>query len=151
NLSSPASAVFTINAAATKLAFSAQPSDAATGAAINPSVQVAIEDANGNVVTNATNSVTLSIGANPGGATLSGALTAPPVNGVAAFSNLSLNKAGSGYTLTATSNPALTGATSASFNVIVSTLAPPVISPNGGNYTGPVIVRLSTTSVGAAI
>jgi hypothetical protein len=38
------------------------------------------------------------------------------VNGVATFSNLSINKTGSGYTLTA-SHSGLTSATSSSFNV----------------------------------
>ena len=38
------------------------------------------------------------------------------VNGVATFSNLSINNAGTGYTLTA-SDGALTGATSSAFNL----------------------------------
>jgi len=38
------------------------------------------------------------------------------VNGVATFSNLSINKAGTGYTLSATSS-GLTGATSNAFNI----------------------------------
>ena len=46
--------------------------------------------------------MTLSLGNNPGGGTLSGTLTVAAVNGVATFNNLSINAAGSGYTLVAT-------------------------------------------------
>lgn len=46
--------------------------------------------------------VTLALGANPGGAKLSGTLTVNARDGVASFSDLAINRAGSGYTLTAT-------------------------------------------------
>ena len=57
----------------TKLAFIQGPSNAAAGATISPAVTVAVEDANGNVETtdNAT-TVSLAIGTNPGGGTLTG-------------------------------------------------------------------------------
>ena len=58
--------------------------------------------------------MTLAIGTNPGGGTLSGTTTVAAVNGVATFSNLSINKVGTGYTLTA-SDGSLTAATSSSF------------------------------------
>ena len=45
--------------------------------------------------------VTLAIGTNPGGGTLSGTLTVTVSGGVATFSDLSIDKAGSGYTLAA--------------------------------------------------
>ena len=48
--------------------------------------------------------VTLSLGANPGGATLSGTLTVNAHYGVASFNDLTIDKAGSGYTLTATAD-----------------------------------------------
>ena len=41
----------------------------------------------------------MAIGTNPGGGTLSGTTTVAAVAGVATFSNLSINKAGTGYTL----------------------------------------------------
>ena len=53
---------------ATRLGFVVQPSPVATGAVIVPAVQVAIQDAGGATVTSSTAPVTLSIGANPGGA-----------------------------------------------------------------------------------
>src|SRR5262249_29766745 len=68
------------------------------------------------VTTDNTDSVTVTLGANPGGAVLSGTTTVRVSAGVATFANLSLNQPGSGYTLVATSG-ALTGATSAAFAV----------------------------------
>ncbi len=111
-LTSATSNSFTIAAgAATTLAFTVQPTNAIAGAAITPAVQVSIEDANGNVVTTATNAVTIAIGTNPGGGTLSGTATAAAVAGVATFSTLSIDKTGTGYTLAA-SSAGFTGATS---------------------------------------
>lgn len=107
----------TVNSAsaASKLAFTAPLSNAAAGVPITPAVQVAIQDAFGNTVTSATSPITLAFGTNPSGGTLSGA-SAPTVSGVATFSNLSIDKAGTGYTLVATSGT-LTQATSNSFDI----------------------------------
>ena len=102
----------------TKLAFVQGPSNTAAGAAITPAVKVAVEDANGNVETsdNAT-TVSLAIGTNPGGGTLSGGSAVTVATGIATFSGLSINTAGTGYTLTASSTPSYTAATSAAFNI----------------------------------
>ena len=97
------------------LSFTVPPSATGAGAVITPSVQVAILDAYGNP-TASTASVTLAIGTNPGGGTLSGTATVAAVAGVATFPGLSIDKAGTGYTLVANS-AGLTAATSASFNV----------------------------------
>jgi hypothetical protein len=102
---------------ATKLAFLQQPVNTGAGASITPAVKVAIQDANGNTVTSATQSVTLAIGANPAGGTLSGTATVSAVSGVATFSNLSIDKAGEGYTLTAAAS-GLAGATSSAFEIL---------------------------------
>src|SRR5262249_50160021 len=69
----------------------------------------------GNVATNSTASVSVALANNPGAATLSGTTTVQAVNGVATFSNLSLNKAGTGYTFKATQGALM--ATSTAFNV----------------------------------
>src|SRR4029079_15535346 len=97
--------------AANKLAFSVQPSNTTAGASISPAVKVEVRDSNGNVVTSSSASVTLAIGTNPASGTLSGTKTVVAVNGVATFSDLSIDKAGTGYTLSA-SSAGLTGATS---------------------------------------
>jgi hypothetical protein len=97
---------------AAKLAFSHQPSNALTGAPISPAITVTVEDANGNVVTTASNQVTLAL---TSGAGLGGILTATPSNGVATFSNVTESAAGT-YMLSATS-AGLAAATSAGFSI----------------------------------
>lgn len=101
---------------ASQLFFAQAPTNAASGAAISPAVQVSVLDAYGNVVTSSSASVTMTIGTNPSSGTLSGTTTVPATAGVSIFSNLSINNAGTGYTLTASSSP-LTPVTSASFNI----------------------------------
>ena len=112
--SAVASSVLTITPAhpPAKLAFLQQPENALTGAVISPAVQVQVEDADGNLVANATNVVTLALTAGTG---LGGTLTATAQNGIASFSNLTVSTAGN-YTLLATST-GLTSATSAAFTV----------------------------------
>ena len=103
---------------ATQLAFVQQPTNTAVNTSIAPAVTVAIEDADGNVETgdNSTQ-VTLAIGTNPGIGTLTGGSVATVSSGIATFSILSINKVGTGYTLTASSNPPYTPATSSTFNI----------------------------------
>jgi autotransporter-associated beta strand protein len=111
----PGFAPFTINAGtAAKLAFVQQPTDPAAGATISPAVTVAVEDANNNIVTGDTSTVTLTLssGTFAGGATT---VTANAVGGVATFSNLIASAAGS-YTLTA-SDGSLAGVDSNSFTI----------------------------------
>ena len=117
SLTSATSGTFNITAGTpAKLVFTVQPSTTAAGAPIAPAVTVTVEDASGNQVTGATNAVTIAIGTNPGGATLGGTVTVNAVNGVATFSNLSLNVSSMGYMLAA-SSAGLTGATSGAFSV----------------------------------
>ncbi|HEY3279259.1 MAG TPA: hypothetical protein VGJ83_02005 [Gemmatimonadales bacterium] len=105
-----------------KLAFSVQPSAATAGTALTPGVQVTVQDALGNTVSSATTSVTVAIGANPGGGTLAGTVTKSAVNGVASFFDLSIDRAGTGYTLTAAAS-GLASATSTGFSITSSTTA----------------------------
>jgi hypothetical protein len=109
-------AVTVTPAPAATLAFTVQPSNTTAGGTVTPAVQVEIRDQFGNRATGATNDVTVAIGTNPGGGTLSGTTTVAAVAGVATFSNLSVNNAGTGYTLTAAAT-GLAGATSSAFNV----------------------------------
>ena len=105
-----------LKAAPAQLAFAVQPSRAAVDQPILPPVQVAIRDRFGNTVGSADHTVTLALGANPGGAHLLGTLTAAAVNGIATFSGLRLDRAGAVYTLVATS-PGLDDATSNGFTI----------------------------------
>jgi len=117
NLTAATSTAFTITVGApAKLAFGMQPSTTQVGSAIAPAVTVRVLDSQNNLVTTATHTVTLAIDTNPGGGTLSGTKTVSAVNGVATFSNLSINKTGTGYTLQATATGP-TPATSSAFNI----------------------------------
>jgi len=107
---------------ATKLAFLVQPGNTVSGAAIAPSVTVQVQDAAGNLVTGSTAPVTVAIGTNPASGTLSGTQTVNAVAGVATFGSLSIDKAGSGYTLTAGST-GLSSATSNAFNITAGAVA----------------------------
>jgi VCBS repeat-containing protein len=114
---------FTANvgaSSATRVAFTRGPQNTAAGASLTPPLQVSILDAGGNTVTTATDAVTLSLDANPTGATLSGTVTVNAINGVASFPGLSLDKVGSGYTLAA-SAAGLTGDISAPFDILPGT------------------------------
>ncbi len=84
------------------LAFLTQPAGAAAGAPITPAIQVIAQDTLGNVLTDFNSSVTLAIGINPGGGTLSGRTTVAASGGLAVFDSLRIDKPGVGYTLTAT-------------------------------------------------
>jgi MYXO-CTERM domain-containing protein len=79
-------------------------------------VQVELQDALGTPLTTQAAEVTVALGANPEGGALLGTTTATTVNGVATFSDLSIRKAGNGYSLVA-SAPGFTGATSPAFEV----------------------------------
>jgi alpha-tubulin suppressor-like RCC1 family protein len=109
-------ATVTVDQVGVELAFVVQPAEEYVGVTIDPGVKVEIRDANGHSVEDADEVVTLAIGNNPGGGTLSGTTTVVPVDGVATFDNLTIDEAGTGYTLTATSGT-VPAATSASFDV----------------------------------
>ena len=101
---------------ATQLAFTGQPTSPSAGAPIAPAIQATALDARGNTATGFTGMVTLAFGTNPGGGSLSGTASVAAVNGVTRFTNLSVDKVGTGYTLTASAT-GLTGTTSAAFTV----------------------------------
>ncbi len=95
------------------------------------SLTVAVEDSNGIIDPAYNGSVSVSLGNNPGGSTLGGTLTTTAVDGVATFSNLTLNNSGTGYTLHVTQS-GLASATTNAFNV---TSAAPVVTPSGAINT----------------
>ena len=97
------------------LKFLVQPTSGTTGTTITPALQVEVQDAFGNRIPGATNAVTIALQNNPSGATLSGTTTVAAVNGVATFSDLSIDLPGTGYTLIATS-PGLTNVVSNAFD-----------------------------------
>jgi sugar lactone lactonase YvrE len=74
---------------------------------------VQAQDSSGNLITSFNGTVTVALAMNPGGATLGGTLTVTASGGAATFSGLTLDKAGSGYTLVATTSGLGQGVTSA--------------------------------------
>jgi hypothetical protein len=112
------SATVTVSpAAADHLVFLQPPADTGAGQPLGP-LAVAIVDQFGNVETGDNNdTITLSLGANPGGGTLGGTMAVTVVNGVATFDDLSIDMAGMGYTVHATVDGGLPGLDSDPFNV----------------------------------
>jgi alpha-tubulin suppressor-like RCC1 family protein len=122
-------------AVATQLTITAQPANAVAGSVIVPAIVVAANDATGHLVSSFEGPVSLSLGANPGGATLSGTTTVSAISGVATFANLALDKVGSRYTLVATA-ASLSPASSGLFDVTPGAVS--VIAKRGGDLqSGP--------------
>lgn len=99
--------------AATKLAFTSQPANVNINVTMS-AVVVAIQDANGNTVTSS--SATVALALTTGGGTLAGTLSKSATNGVVTFADLSIDTAGLGDRLTATST-GLTQVVSNTFDV----------------------------------
>ncbi len=111
--------VVALNPAQQHLGFTVQPTTTLPLMAIQPPVRVTVVDDLGNTVTGFTGSVTVAIGHNGGlvtPGTLSGTKTVAAVNGVATFSDLTIDQPGNGYTLVVTA-AGVTGAESAAFNI----------------------------------
>lgn len=122
---------------ATHLLFVTQPANATAGAPIR--VQVSAVDSNGGVVAVFNGRVTLALAANPGGDALHGTVTVTAVQGTATFTDVRIDQAASGYTISAATS-GLTGATSGSFDVSAG-------SPVAATYT----TQPSSTASGATI
>src|SRR5439155_1306293 len=123
------------------LVYLVPPSAVAAGAHITPAMQVEVRDQFGNRVTTATAGIALAIGTNPSG----GALTVTPrnaVSGVATFDDASIDKAGTGYTLVASSG-GLGPVTSNPFNVTPAAAASIALSA-GNNQTATVGTAVAT-------
>ena len=105
---------------AAKLIFTAQPTGGIAGSAFDTQPVVAVEDAEGNVVTSYLGLIVLTITAGTGDseARLLGGTKTGLVNGTVDFRYISIDKAGVGYTLTASSG-----------NLIPATSAPLTILP----------------------
>ncbi len=118
-----------------KLAFGTQPVGSAAGTPFATQPVVKVQDSGGNTATTGTVSVTLALGANTAGGTLtcSGGLTKTAVAGVATFDGCTIDKMGSGYTLVATAT-GLAAATSTPFAMTVGAAAKLIFDkqPNGG-------------------
>lgn len=121
-------------AAANHLVFGQQPTNVNPGAVISPAVTVRMLDVYNNLLANDNaDQVTLAIGSNPGAGTLSGTTTVTVSGGIATFTNLSIDQAGVGYTLTAGS-VAANPVTSVGFTVAVNDVVEAFDSGNLNAY-----------------
>jgi hypothetical protein len=111
--------------------------NAPAGSPITPAVQVKFFDGGGNLASSATNSVTVAIETNPASGTLSGTKTISAVNGIASFADLSIDRTGNGYTLSAISS-GLATVSSPAFNILLSS-APVALSPLTASVTSGVV------------
>jgi hypothetical protein len=115
-LTSGSTALFDV---ADRLAFTTQPVATAAGVAFTTQPVVAVRAGpSATAIHDSGTTVTLALGTNPGGAVLTctGGLSKVAVAGLATFAGCAISKAGTGYTLIATS-AGLTSATSAAFTV----------------------------------
>ena len=130
------SASLTVSAAAaSKLAITTQPGGGTGGTAWATQPVVKVQDTYSNVATSNTSNVTFAITTNPSAGTLSGTTTVAASAGVATFTNLSIDKAGNGYIITATDG-ALTSTASSGFNITVGAAAKLAFTTQPGGGTG---------------
>ena len=104
---------------ATHLAFLQQPTDTVYGTAIDPAVTVQVLDANGDLVTESSASILLTLA--PAGVVLRGVDPVEAVNGIATFPDLTVGQVVGDFTLLAQS-PALMDALSAPFRMLPAPL-----------------------------
>ena len=93
------------------LEFFVQPNTANVGQ-IMTAVEVAVRDTLGGIESDFTGAITITLASNPTGASLSGTKVVRPVNGIASFNNLAIDKAGT-YTLLASAGGAASVTSSA--------------------------------------
>lgn len=136
--------------AAAKLAFTQQPVDSIQQKNV-PSIIVAVEDAAGNIVADATNKITLALSNNPNSGMLLGPVTLSAQAGVATFSSVYIDKIGKGYTLSATS-PNLTAAVSQPFNITDAgfTISACPKSPTSGTVSTSVAISACVSNTSGA-
>lgn len=98
------------------LFFLVQPNDATAGNIITPAVQVVVLDSLGRPDSAYVNSITMSFAVNNVGARLSGSLSVAPVNGIALFGDLVVDRSAAGFILQA-SGPGALSKTSTPFTI----------------------------------
>jgi hypothetical protein len=151
---------FTSSPTSDRLAFRQNPRNSAAGDTFAPPVTVEVQNAStGAVDANSNDAITLSIAGGDG--TLKGTTTVNAVDGLATFSNLSIDQSGT-FTLKASdsTNSATTAVTSTTFKVTAGKLVftKPPAAGSAGATLGPIIVTLEdsknkviTTADGTAV
>ena len=114
------------------LSFTTQPGDANLGDPLSGQPVVTVLDELGGIATQFQGPVTVALNTNPNGSVLDGTLTVNAVNGVAAFTDLSVSLVGgSGLTLEATAEAPILPATSSGFNIAEPTPTLTSLDPAG--------------------
>jgi hypothetical protein len=141
---------------ASRLVFNVQPGSARAGQPIAPAVEVSAQDDGGRVDPAFNGQITVALASHAGGGQLAGTTNQNASAGVARFSDLSIDRQGTSYTLLASAN-GLTSTTSAAFTI---TPRPPttitLVSGNaqtdtaGATLTTPYVVRV-TDSTGSGV
>jgi hypothetical protein len=138
SVASPAlSTVFTgsqLASDAASLTFESQPTNITGGNAL-PGIEVAVRNGANQIIPTFGGAVTLSLTGGTAGAALVGTTTANAVEGVATFTNLTVNKGGTGYRLVATYDQ-LPPAQSNQFDVAAPPVATAVLL-GGGSQSAP--------------
>ncbi|MFL5343374.1 MAG: hypothetical protein ACJ8AT_01195 [Hyalangium sp.] len=123
---------FTVtHAAPAQLAFATQPQGGPSNLPLSQAPVVEVSDAYGNLASTASGTVTVALGNNPASAALKGTLSVPVANGRAAFKDLGVDQAGTGYTLRASLD--VITADSAGFDVGAAITALVYTDPTGGD------------------
>lgn len=137
------------------LAFTTQPAGAVPAVAFATQPVVAVQDNSGVTIAGYTGPVTVAIKAGTGtpGAVLSGTLTVNAVAGVATFTDLAIDQAGTGYVLTATASGLSVDSAAFNVGVVPFTLADVIqaLRRAGGLdvASGPDMGRLNVVTSGA--
>ena len=129
------------NSASTNLVFTAQPNGGNTNEIWSIQPVISWQDTYSNPVLGTVNDVTLAITNNPSSGTLNGTKTVAlsTVSGTATFSGLTIDKSGTGYTLTATPTTGTSG-TSTVFDIsnpvpTLSNISPSTVCSGGSAFT----------------
>jgi hypothetical protein len=127
---------------AAKIAITRQPGNGTGGSSLSTQPVVTLQDAGGNTVTGTAQNITFAIQNNAGPAGVLSGTNPVAVNtgtGQAVFTNLSIDKLGNGYTLTATGSTVSTSPgviISSAFNITAGPAAKIAITTQPGNGTG---------------
>lgn len=98
------------------LFFLVQPNDATAGNIITPAVQIAVLDSLRRPDSAYTNAISLTFAVNKVGARLSGTVSVVPVNGIASFGDLVVDRSGAGFIIQA-AGPGALSKTSTPFTI----------------------------------
>jgi hypothetical protein len=129
--------------AANKLAFTVQPTNTSPGVVFNPAVKVTVQDANGNTVLTATNTITIT----GVGTTLGGTTTKVASSGVVTFTGVTVGTTpATGCSINATATGGLTMVTSVNFNVAYTSTFTESFSTT--NYKDTITTALWDTTTG---